>query len=532
MERLVGGAIRRKLEDAAKNYKGGDKPAMKLSVYKNMIKALKKKKKLSGGASGSSWMTPWKWDADDWKAAGVGLAYGVDAVVMGSLNSKTVKQLIKTAVATGTSAQLVAMGITLPPSVVAMGTDQAVDAFIAGLVWAHDYVVGDNPYRKQVDEFFVEVDKYAPQVIKGIEMASNFTLGDINLDNIVQKGDIMGMGIRLAGGGKHEMSSEDRMSLIQYLLLVLGAMDVVMDMRNTEKAAYKVSPRIAKAFNEIYHIGVKYNLIHAELARELEKRNIDIEAVYDDLEDMFHDLNDEKGESRVSFAPINIRRRTGSGRFSPDAQQVMIKMFQQKRLKYLDDLMKIIERDMARLNDMTPHELAKFIDDEAQWQKLYELHNRYVFEGRGKSVEIPMKEFKAEHKELADVLAHPTKEKLDKELAKQTEEVSKVVGKGMDLLGMSEAAYMKKAKSKAKKAGYDPKKLSMCSDGVHKLDYDGVKFGRVGYGDHILYSFLEKSGEAPKGTASKKRKVFRASHSAMKDSGKGSANQLALAILW
>jgi hypothetical protein len=102
----------------------------------------------------------------------------------------------------------------------------------------------------------------------------------------------------------------------------------------------------------------------------------------------------------------------------------------------------------------------------------------------------------------------------------------------LDLLGMSGEAYLKEAKKKAKKAGYDPKKLTLCKDGKHKLDYDGVKFGAVGYGDFILYKFLEKKGEVPKGTAAKKRRVFRKSHGAMKDSGKGSANQLALAVLW
>lgn len=526
MERLVGAGIRRKLDDARKTYKGGDKPAMKLSVYKNLIKSLKKKG-LSGGASGAGWLTPWKWDSEDWKAVGVGLAYGADAVIMGALESKTVKQLIKTAISTGTSAQLLSMGIVVPPSVIAMGTDQAVDAFIAGIVMAHDYVVGDNPYREQVDAMFEVADKYAPQVIKGVEIAQSALQSGVT--SILAP---TGMG---RTGLKNIMSDHDRMDLVGYLMLFLGAIDIINELPQDEDVkTYEMNPRIIKAMSEIRRLGIKYDLLTPALIREMEdKEGPRIQLIYDELHGVLDEIFAANHEERKSFAPMSVRRTKGGSRFSPDAQRTMIKVFQQKRLEFLDQLYAKLEHDIAHLDKSSIHDIAKIMDDEALWKKLYELHNRYVMEGRGKTIEMPIKEFKAEHKELLDVLQNPTKEKLDKELAKQTKEVSKVVsGKGMDLLGMSEAEYMKKAKSKAKKAGYDPKKLSMCSDGVHKLDYDGVKFGRVGYGDHILYSFLEKSGEAPKGTAAKKRKVFRKSHEAMKDSGKSSANQLALAILW
>lgn len=99
-------------------------------------------------------------------------------------------------------------------------------------------------------------------------------------------------------------------------------------------------------------------------------------------------------------------------------------------------------------------------------------------------------------------------------------------------LMMPEKLYLKKAKSKAKAAGYNPKMLMMADDGKHKLVYDGVKFGALGYGDHIIYKYLEKLGEVEKGLASKKRRVFRKSHGAMNDSGKFSANQFAINILW
>lgn len=156
--------------------------------------------------------------------------------------------------------------------------------------------------------------------------------------------------------------------------------------------------------------------------------------------------------------------------------------------------------------------------------------------GNAKTIKMSMADFKKEHNELLDVLRNPTKEKLEREYAKQLAEMNKTVtGAGVEEppnLMMPEKAYLKKAKSKAKASGYDPKKLMLCDDGKHKLDYDGVKFGALGYGDHIIYSYLEKQGEVEKGLASKKRRVFRKSHGAMKDSGKMSANQLAINILW
>lgn len=50
--------------------------------------------------------------------------------------------------------------------------------------------------------------------------------------------------------------------------------------------------------------------------------------------------------------------------------------------------------------------------------------------GRGKKVCMPKKDFLAEHKQLAEILAHPSQAKLRKELVKQTAEVKKMRGKG------------------------------------------------------------------------------------------------------
>ena len=104
----------------------------------------------------------------------------------------------------------------------------------------------------------------------------------------------------------------------------------------------------------------------------------------------------------------------------------------------------------------------------------------------------------------------------------------------------SPGIYLRAVKSKAKKAGYDPEAVKFAEDGTHKLEIqtpDGrtVKFGRVGYGDFLIWTHKERRGEAPEGIAKMKRKVFHLSHSAIKGDWKDdkfSPNNLALALLW
>jgi len=108
--------------------------------------------------------------------------------------------------------------------------------------------------------------------------------------------------------------------------------------------------------------------------------------------------------------------------------------------------------------------------------------------------------------------------------------------------GLSPSVYLKKAQKKAKDAGYGngAKLLGFATDGVHKLampNEDGkmALFGRVGYGDHLIYSHLESAGKVPQGTASKKQSVFQKSHSQIQGDWKKnpfSPNNLALKILW
>jgi hypothetical protein len=106
--------------------------------------------------------------------------------------------------------------------------------------------------------------------------------------------------------------------------------------------------------------------------------------------------------------------------------------------------------------------------------------------------------------------------------------------------GIEPSAYLEEARRRAKIHHYPYKLLGFASDGIHKLaipDENGrvVSFGRVGYGDHLIYSHMEKAGSVASGTADKKQSVFHKSHSKIKGDWKSnpfSANNLALKILW
>jgi len=106
--------------------------------------------------------------------------------------------------------------------------------------------------------------------------------------------------------------------------------------------------------------------------------------------------------------------------------------------------------------------------------------------------------------------------------------------------GYEPSAYLEEAKRRAKKNHYPYKLLGFATDGEHKLaipDAEGrvVAFGRVGYGDHLIYSHLEAAGSVPSGTALKKQSVFQKSHSKIKGDWRQnpfSPNNLAMKILW
>jgi hypothetical protein len=112
--------------------------------------------------------------------------------------------------------------------------------------------------------------------------------------------------------------------------------------------------------------------------------------------------------------------------------------------------------------------------------------------------------------------------------------------KQLEKAGLESSSYLEEARRRAKANHYPYKLLGFALDGVHKLqipDENGrvVAFGRVGYGDHLIYSHQEESGTVPKGTADAKQNTFQKSHSKIKGDWKSnpfSPNMLALKILW
>ena len=110
----------------------------------------------------------------------------------------------------------------------------------------------------------------------------------------------------------------------------------------------------------------------------------------------------------------------------------------------------------------------------------------------------------------------------------------------LEKIGLGSSSYLKEARRRAKEHHYPYKLLGFASDGTHKLaipDANGrmVAFGKVGYGDHIIYSYLEKHQKVPSGTADAKQRTFHKSHSRIKGdwaSKPFSPNNLALRVLW
>lgn len=131
-----------------------------------------------------------------------------------------------------------------------------------------------------------------------------------------------------------------------------------------------------------------------------------------------------------------------------------------------------------------------------------------------------------------------------KDIYKGTREYTKdsIEGKGknnkfkkqLQKLDITESEYLDYAKKVAKMRDYDPNKLELANDGIHKLSYDGVKFGAVGYKDFLLYLHQVKEGLIPFEYALMKMKNYRArSEKVMKESNsKYSPASLSYSILW
>ena len=107
--------------------------------------------------------------------------------------------------------------------------------------------------------------------------------------------------------------------------------------------------------------------------------------------------------------------------------------------------------------------------------------------------------------------------------------------KQLQKLNITQDEYLDYAKKIAKLRDYDPDKLELANDDKHKLSYNGVKFGAVGYKDFILYLHLVKEGEIPFEYALQKMTNYRKRAENIKGDwkkDKESPNNLAINILW
>jgi hypothetical protein len=110
----------------------------------------------------------------------------------------------------------------------------------------------------------------------------------------------------------------------------------------------------------------------------------------------------------------------------------------------------------------------------------------------------------------------------------------------LESIGIKPEAYLKEAKRRAKKAGLNYKTLRFADTGKHKLTITNMSgserhFGRIGYGDHLIWTYLEATKKAPAGEAASRRDRFHKSHSKIKGDWKKdpySPNNLALKVIW
>lgn len=79
----------------------------------------------------------------------------------------------------------------------------------------------------------------------------------------------------------------------------------------------------------------------------------------------------------------------------------------------------------------------------------------------------------------------------------------------LNKINLTTKKYLKLVKFVAKNRGYNPELLKISNDGIHKLEYDNIPFGRVGYNDKIIYAWLEHNKQIPEGTMIKKYTNYR-----------------------
>lgn len=102
-------------------------------------------------------------------------------------------------------------------------------------------------------------------------------------------------------------------------------------------------------------------------------------------------------------------------------------------------------------------------------------------------------------------------------------------------IGFDPEYYLKLAKMRAQKKGYDPN-LLMFSDRLgKKLKYGPIHFGSSSNNDFIIYNFLEHENKIKEGSSDKHRNAYLARAHKIKGNWRddlNSPNWLAINILW
>lgn len=142
--------------------------------------------------------------------------------------------------------------------------------------------------------------------------------------------------------------------------------------------------------------------------------------------------------------------------------------------------------------------------------------------------------------------------KMKRDVKKQTEiKPNKTIGLGKDTsntkfmnelikMNIKPASYLSVVRMVAEKEGYNPDSIYFSDKPEKKLmilnnEDEKIYFGQTGYGDFIIWNFLENMEVVPNGFSSKKRKLYLARATKIKGNWKKdiySPNNLAIRILW
>lgn len=111
----------------------------------------------------------------------------------------------------------------------------------------------------------------------------------------------------------------------------------------------------------------------------------------------------------------------------------------------------------------------------------------------------------------------------------------------LNKMNIKPASYLSVVRMVAEKEGYNPDSIYFSDKPEKKLmilnneDERKIYFGQTGYGDFIIWNFLENMGVVPDSFSSKKRKLYLARATKIKGNWKKdiySPNNLAIRILW